>query len=78
MNKHKEFIDYVLSFYGPEGLYPMGVTRDDVAVATGMRIILCRALDIEFGGDTFDRESVRDILIDDFGYGWGGGVNNER
>ncbi len=64
----KEFVDYVMGFYGASGIYDMDVTRDDVLLATGMR--LEGRKDIEFTGDTFDRELVRDILIERFGYKW--------
>ena len=63
-----EFVDYVLDFYGVAGIYPMGVTRDDVLLATGIRIE--QRKDIEFQGDSFDREYVRDILIERLGYKW--------
>jgi hypothetical protein len=61
-----EFVDYVLDFYGVAGIYPMGVTRDDVLLATGIRME--QRKDVEFDGDSFDRELVRDILIERFGY----------
>jgi hypothetical protein len=63
-----EFIEYVLSFYGHGEMYDMGVSRDDVLLATGMRLALRK--DIDFDGDTLDREMVRDILIENFGYIW--------
>ncbi len=63
-----EFVDYVLSFYGHGEIYDMGVMRDDVLLATGVRLESRK--DIEFQGDTLDRELVRDILIVRFGYKW--------
>ena len=65
-----EFIDYVLDFYGVAGIYPMGVTRDDVLLATGMRMGICQWLNIPYEGDSIDREAVREILIERFGYKW--------
>jgi hypothetical protein len=65
-----EFVEYVMSFYGAGGLYDMGVTREDVLLATGIRIEVCRMLNIPFEADSLDREAVRDILIDRFGYVW--------
>lgn len=62
-----EFYRYVLSFYGPYGLYPMGVTLADVKAATEIHKKRTR---IRFDGDSHDREQVRDILIRDFGYKW--------
>ena len=63
-----EFVDYVLDFYGVSGIYPMGVTREDILVATSIRIE--QRKDIEFQGDSLDRELVRDILIGRFEYKW--------
>jgi hypothetical protein len=60
-----EFYTYVLSFYGKGGLYPMGVTLTDVKSATKIHK---HRTNIEFEGDSVDRENVRDILIKDFGY----------
>lgn len=68
MNKMADFADYVLSFYGKLGLYDMGVKYEDVLVATGIRME--QRKDVEFDGDSFDRELVRDILIERFGYKW--------
>ena len=65
-----EFVDYVLSFYAKGELYAMGVNRDDVLLATGMRMGHCLAIGITFEGDTIDREAVRDILIEHFNYVW--------
>ena len=67
-----KFYAYVLSFYGRDGLYPMGATVHDIIAATK---ILVDALALMpspggFEGDSMDREDVRDILIKDFGYVW--------
>jgi hypothetical protein len=59
-----EFIKYVKSFYGPGGIYDMGATDDDIIEAT-FKYIQSGA---KFYGDSFDREHVRDIMIDEFGY----------
>ena len=58
-----EFIRYVKSFYGPGGIYDMGATDDDIIEAT-FKYIHSGA---DFCGDSFDRESVRDIMIDEMG-----------
>lgn len=68
MNQMADFADYVLDFYGKLGIYDMGVKYEDVLVATGIRMELRK--DIEFTGDSLDRELVRDILIERFGYKW--------
>jgi len=74
MTNFNEFIDYVLSFYGKDGLYPQNRTKEQVAFAT------CQYLDavtyyesegIEgytWGyGDSLDRERVRDIMNNYYG-----------
>lgn len=58
----KEFVDYVMSFYGQDEIYDMGATREEVLIATGIR--LERHKDIPFDGDSLDREKVRDIMIE--------------
>jgi hypothetical protein len=63
-----EFVDYVLDFYGDTGIYAMGVTREHILIATDIRIESRK--DIEFQGDSLDREMIRDILIEMFGYKW--------
>jgi hypothetical protein len=72
--KMDEFYTYVLSFYGKHGLYLMGATLVDVKAATKIHK---HRTNIEFEGDSVDRENVRDILIKDFGYKWYGPVKEE-
>ena len=62
-----QFYLYVRSFYGTQGLYPMGANLADIITATD--IYLSR-INTRFEGDSFDREEVRDILIASFGYIW--------
>jgi hypothetical protein len=57
-----DFYHYVLSFYGENGIYNMGATLDMVMEATKTYI---NSSD-EFYGDSFDREHVRDIMIDKY------------
>jgi hypothetical protein len=57
-----DFYHYVLSFYGENGIYKMGATLDMVMEATQKYI---NSSD-EFYGDSFDREHVRDIMIDTY------------
>jgi hypothetical protein len=60
-----EFVNYVMSFYGPGGIYDMGATYDMIVDAT---IQYLTTPDTKWGdGDSYDREQVRDILIDRFG-----------
>ena len=61
-----DFIDYVLSFYGPDGLYPMSANRTVVRKATNDIIKIVKIKGQEFCGDSVDRELVRDLLIDKY------------
>lgn len=63
----KEFVDYVMSFYGKGGIYDINATREEVWQATCIRIK--RNADnplngISFDGDSIDREAVRDIILE--------------
>ena len=74
-----EFVDYVDSFYGTnDPLYPLylnGVelTKEHIRHATIVYLDRCNNDDFEnctWGdGDSLDRERVRDILTQKFGYG---------
>ena len=58
-----DFIDYTLTFYGPDGIYPMGANRTVVRNATNDIIKIAGIKGEEFCGDSIDRELVRDLLI---------------
>jgi len=60
-----EFVNYVRSFYGPGGIYSMNVTDAMIIDATIQYLTTpgTRWCD----GDSFDREHVRDIMIERFG-----------
>ena len=59
----EEFYDYVLAFYGDDGIYKIGATRDMVMEATQKYI----SSGADFAGDSFDREHIRDIMLNDYG-----------
>lgn len=63
----REFRNYVLSFYGYDGLYPIaGLNVGKVEVAIMDYIKMCSDPQnfFEWGdGDSVDRERVRDILV---------------
>ena len=62
-----DFIDYVMSFYGPGELYPIkGINRTIVRKATNDFIRICKIKGHRFCGDSIDREQVRDLLIDKY------------
>jgi len=52
------FLNYVLQFYGPGGLYDIKMTPDEAD--RGARIVSMLAR--EFVGDSVDREKVRDVV----------------
>lgn len=60
-----EFVDYVESFYGDDGIYDLGftVTRERIWNATSVHLMRLTAERETFEGDTVDREIVRDIMI---------------
>lgn len=63
--KTKEFVEYVFQFYGKEvGLYKDafagGVTKQEIQEAVQIRK---GNKDLDFVGDSFDREIVRDIML---------------
>ena len=69
MNENwNDFIEYVYSFYGdqPDALYPMGVTREQIAYATLKYLDAIAHYDSDSytwgDGDSLDRERVRDIM----------------
>jgi hypothetical protein len=59
----KEFYDYVLSFYGKGGIYPMGANLTQIRSATSTHKKILNLQGHEFLGDSYDRECVRDLLI---------------
>jgi len=83
-NSQNQFIDYVLDFYGRDGLYPLAdpiinnkfVERDDVLKAFKKYKSLlenARLLRTTYtwgGGDSLDRERVRDILLQNYNFQW--------
>ena len=59
-----EFVSYVYDFYGKNGIYDMGATRDNITTATIDYLATDDSL--PFYGDSLDRERVRDILTSKF------------
>ena len=56
------FTQYMLDFYGPNGIYPEGFTSTQISLATQLyKIRLPEGT--EFYGDSIDRERVRDIIL---------------
>ena len=83
-NSQSQFIDYVLDFYGQDGIYPLAdpiisnkfVERNDVLKAFKKYKSLlenARLLRTNYtwgGGDSLDRERVRDILLQNYNFQW--------
>ena len=79
MQNFNEFIDYCLSFYGMGGIYPENKrTKEQIAYATTLYLDACAYYEgLEDkdqyhvmtwgGGDSLDRERVRDIMNDYYG-----------
>lgn len=63
MTKQVEFVDYVYQFYGPDGLYSMNTTMDQINEVVEQ----LKKESHNFAWDSIDRELVRDILIHKFG-----------
>ena len=72
MNNLTEFIDYVWSFYGNEDpLYPIKwLTKKHIINAFNVYVERIEKGDLEYvhyswgGGDSLDRERVRDIILE--------------
>ena len=74
----RNFVEYVDSFYGVnDPLYPLvkdgkSLSKVDILGATEKYLSLCADPKAELctwgDGDSLDRERVRDILLDEFGY----------
>jgi hypothetical protein len=58
-----DFVDYTMSFYGPNGIYPMGANQHLIHKATDDVMQILKIKGGEFCGDSIDRELVRDLLI---------------
>ena len=57
----KPFVEYCHSFYGEGGLYDMGASMTDLYEAAAT-YVLSPDNEVEFEGDSFDREQVREVL----------------
>ena len=74
----QEFVDYVWSFYSPNSdLYPIkGLTKQDISDAVNVYQERIEKGDLEYvhyswgGGDSLDRERVRDIIREQPQFSW--------
>ena len=74
MNNFNEFINYCLDFYGQGGLYDQGRTKEQIAYATTVYLDACAYYEENNmpnmtwgGGDSLDRERVRDLMNNYYG-----------
>ena len=74
MANFNEFINYCLDFYGKGGLYDQGRTKEQIAYATTMYLDACAYYEENNmpnmtwgGGDSLDRERVRDLMNNYYG-----------
>ena len=62
-----QFIDYVMSFYDADGLYPIqGINRTVVRKATNDVMKIAKIRDVPFCGDSYDREQVSHLLLNKY------------
>ena len=62
------FVDYVMSFYSnrPDSIYPeLDFTEDEVYKALATRLTRKKYEETPFGGDSVDREIVRDVVLEE-------------
>ena len=74
MTNFNELINYCLDFYGQGGLYDQGRTKEQIAFATTVYLDACAYYEENNmpnmtwgGGDSLDRERVRDIMNNYYG-----------
>ena len=78
MNSLQEFVDYVWSFYAPDSeLYPIqGLTKKDIFDAFNVYVNRIENDNNEYYtwgyGDSLDRERVRDIILEEPQFTFGG------
>ena len=58
-----DFVDYVYSFYGEGGIYPMGATVEMIEEATEKHKKILEIKEQKFCADSFDRECVLDLMM---------------
>ena len=80
MNSLQEFVDYVWSFYNPQSdLYPIkGLTKKDIFDAFNVYVNRIESNNNQYYtwgyGDSLDRERVRDIILEEPQFTFGGAL----
>ena len=70
MHNFQQFIDYVYSFYGKDGLYDQNSTKEQIAYSVLMYLDDCNdpCIEMSWGdGDSLDRDRVRDYMNEIYG-----------
>lgn len=66
MKTVKEIVEYMDAFYGVEGIYPIGFTKEQIAKYAAE--YLGANIDAQtFGFDSVDRENLRDVMVEELG-----------
>ena len=70
VEQFKEFRDYVHTFYGKDGIYDLGCSIPDIENAIFLYFGKLQVIEyMDWGdGDSLDRERVRQILEEVFGF----------
>ena len=69
VNQIIDFLAYVDSFYNPKsGIYPIKGLKNDMIFTATLKYVSSQTKDYTWGGgDSLDRERVRDIILADNG-----------
>ena len=59
-----DFVKYCMSFYGPEGIYPMDFNTTQIRLAMGILKSRLASNSGTFCADSVDREWIRDIITE--------------
>ena len=59
-----QFVEYVLGFYGPRGLYDMRASKLEVLEACFVRLTSAKNNNLPWEADSTDREIIRDIILE--------------
>lgn len=61
-----EIVEYMEAFYGVKGIYPIGFTREQIE-KYAVEYMKENTYAMECGFDSFDREELRDIMVERLG-----------
>jgi hypothetical protein len=59
-----DFVKYCMSFYGPQGIYPMDFNTTQIRLAMGILKSRLASNSGTFCADSVDREWIRDIIVE--------------